>query len=120
MSGKTFFCPYCKRKLPGYFVPHGHGRVAVICFECHIEQQDIWPRKDNDGRGNAGWDPVRKILTEEMYQAWKLVEVHGLSHEQAGKILGISQQSVSARLKRAVKRAIRLRGSIARRGRYAS
>lgn len=120
MDPKMFFCPYCKRRLPSYFVPHGHARVVVICFECHIEQQDIFPRKDRDKREQMNGNPVRQILTEGMYQVWKLVCIDGLSHEQAGNILGISQQSVSAKLKRAVKRAIRVRGSIVSRDRYAS
>ncbi len=106
MSGGAFFCSYCKRVLPGYFVPLGHGRVPVICFECHIEQQDIHPRK----KVRPAPDLVRKILTEKMYLAWKLVCVDGLAHAEAARMLGISQQSLSARLSRAVKYAIRLRG----------
>ena len=112
MIGSEFFCPYCKRLLPGYFVPLGHGRVPVICFECHIEQQDIHPRK----KAKPTPDRVRKILTEKMYLAWKLVCVDGLAHADAARMLGISQQSLSARLGRAVKYAIRLRGSAVIRG----
>ena len=106
MAGGEFFCPYCKRFLPGYFVPLGHARVPVICFECHIEQQDIHPRK----RSGTAVDRVRKILSEKMYLAWKLVCVDGLAHADAARLLGISQQSLSARLGRAVKYAIRVRG----------
>ena len=113
MAGGEFFCPYCKRILPGYFVPLGHGRVPVICFECHIEQQDIHPRK----KARPAPDRVRKMLTEKMYLAWKLVCVDGLAHADAARMLGISQQSLSARLSRAVKYAIRLRGSAIIRGR---
>ncbi len=113
MTGGAFFCPYCKRVLPGYFVPLGHGRVAVICFECHIEQQDIHPRK----KARPVPDRVRKMLTENMYLAWKLVCVDGLAHADAAQMLGISQQSLSARLSRAVKYAIRLRGRAIIRGR---
>jgi len=112
MVGSEFFCPYCKRLLPSYFVPLGHGRVPVICFECHIEQQDIHPRK----KAKPSPDRVRKILTEKMYLAWKLVCVDGLAHADAARMLGISQQSLSARLSRAVKYAIRLRGSAVIRG----
>ena len=113
MVGSEFFCPYCKRLLPGYFVPLGHGRVPVICFECHIEQQDIHPRK----KAKPTPDRVRKRLTEEMYLAWKLVCVDGLAHADAARMLGISQQSLSARLSRAVKYAIRVRGRAIIRGR---
>ena len=41
----------------------------------------------------------------------KLVCVDGLAHAEAARMLGISQQSLSARLGRAVKYAVRLRGS---------
>jgi predicted DNA-binding protein (UPF0251 family) len=116
MAGSEFFCPYCKRLLPDYFVPLGHGRVPVICFECHIEQQDIHPRK----KTKPTPDRVRKILTEKMYLAWKLVCVDGLAHADAATMLGISQQSLSTRLSRAVKYAIRLRGSEFIRGRNES
>ena len=115
-----FFCPYCRRWLPGYFVPDGHARVSVICFECHIEQQDIHPRKDVRKKQQLRFDRVRDVLSEKMYTAWKLVYVDGLSHEAAANALGISQQSLSGRLGRAfsrsskgaVKHNIRLRGNI--------
>ncbi len=113
MAGGEFFCPYCKRLLPSYFVPLGHQRVAVICFECHIEQQDIHPRK----KSRSAPDRVRRILTAKMYLAWKLVCVDGLAHADAARMLGISQQSLSARLSRAVKYAVRLRESAIIRGR---
>ena len=116
MSRGEFFCGYCKRHLPGYFVPDGHARVAVICFECHMEQQDINPRKDSKAKEPMVPDRVRKVLTKKMYQAWKLVCVEGLSHEEAARRLGISQQSLSGRLSRAVKVAIMVRGSIIIRG----
>ncbi len=112
MATNQFFCPYCKRLLPSYFVPHGHARVAVICFECHIEQQDIHPRK----KRSPAADRVREVLSEKMYLAWKLVCVDGLSHSEAAGKLGISQQSLSARLSRAVKYAIRVRRSAFIRG----
>ncbi len=34
-------CPYCRRDVPDYFVPRCGARVPVICYECHIEQQDV-------------------------------------------------------------------------------
>lgn len=103
MSRSEFFCPYCRRNLPGYFVPDGHARVAVICFECHLEQQDINPRRDAQAEEPKVPDRFLKLLTRKMYQAWKLVCVEGLSHQKAAGRLGISQQSLSARLSRAVK-----------------
>ena len=123
MATCKFFCPYCRRWLPNYFVPGGHGRVSVICFECHIEQQDIHPRKDLRKKQRLLFDRVREVLSEKMYAAWKLVYVDGLSHEAAADELGISQQSLSGRLvrafskskslkKRAVKDNVRLRGNI--------
>ena len=116
MAMCKFFCPYCRRWLPVYFVPDGHARVPVICFECHIEQQDIYPRKDSHTKNH---DRLQELLSEKMYAAWKLVYVDGLSHEAAAGELGISQQSLSGRLsrvfswssKRAVKQSIRLRGN---------
>ena len=120
MAGERFFCPYCRRWLPNYFVPDGHARVSVICFECHIEQQDIHPRKDMRKKQQLFFDRVREVLSEKMYAAWKLVYVDGLSHEAAANALGISQQSLSGRLgrafsgssKRAVKHNVRLRGNV--------
>ena len=125
MARCKFFCPYCKRWLPDYFVPDGHGRVSVICFECHIEQQDIHPRKDLRKKQRLARDRVQEVLSEKMYAAWKLVYVDGLSHEAAADELGITQQSLSGRLvrafsksksfkKRAVKDNIRLRGNVVR------
>ena len=122
MAMYRFFCPYCRRWLPNYFVPDGHARVTVICFECHIEQQDIHPRKDPHKKQRFARDRVGEVLSEKMYLAWKLVYVDGLSHEEAAKLLGISQQSLSGRLsrafskslRRAVKDKIRLRGNIIR------
>ena len=113
MARGEFFCAYCKRVLPDYFVPLGHGRVPVICFERHIEQQDIYPRK----KARPAPDRVRQLLTANMYLAWKLVCVDGLAHADAAQMLGITQQSLSARLSRAVKYAIRVRGSAIIRGR---
>ena len=120
MAMYRFLCPYCRRWLPSYYVPDGHARVAVICFECHIEQQDIHPRKDSHKKQRLAFDRVREVLSEKMYLAWKLVYVDGLSHEVAAKLLGISQQSLSGRLCRAfgvskqgaVKDNIRLRGHL--------
>ena len=120
MAIYRFFCPYCRRWLPLYFVPDGHARVPVICFECHIEQQDIHPRKDVRKKQRLFFDRVREMLSEKMYAAWKLVYVDGLSHEAAAEELGISQQSLSGRLarafsrpaKRAVKDDVRLRGNV--------
>ena len=122
MATGRFFCPYCQRWLPVYFVPDGHARVSVICFECHIEQQDIHPRKDLRKKQRLFFDRVREVLSEKMYAAWKLVYVDGLSHEDAAGELGISQQSLSGRLarafsrpaKRAVKDKVRLRGNVIR------
>ncbi|NIA07878.1 MAG: hypothetical protein GWP14_09660 [Actinobacteria bacterium] len=122
MATCRFFCPYCRRWLPGYFVPEGHGRVSVICFECHIEQQDIHPRKNLRKKQRLVRDRVQEVLSEKMYLAWKLVYVDGLSHEAAADELGISQQSLSGRLSRAfsksaqcaVKDKVRLRGNIVR------
>ena len=120
MARGKFFCPYCRSWLPSYFVPDGHARVAVICFECHIEQQDIHPRKDLRKKQRFAHDRVGDLLSEKMYLAWKLVYVDGLSHEEAAKLLGISQQSLSGRLSRAfgvsrkgaVNDNIRLRGNV--------
>ena len=120
MAMYRFFCPYCRRWLPSYFVPDGHARAPVICFECHIEQQDINPRKDPSKKQRFTRDRVGELLSEKMYLAWKLVYVDGLSHEAAANELGISQQSLSGRLcrafgvskKRAVKDNIRLRGNV--------
>ena len=123
MAKCKFFCPFCRRWLPSYFVPEGHARVSVICFECHIEQQDIHPRKSwRETRKKQRFvrDRVGELLSEKMYLAWKLVHVDGLSHETAANELGISQQSLSGRLnrafavskKRAVKDNVRLRGNV--------
>ena len=125
MTTGKFFCPYCQRWLPGYFVPDGHGRANVICFECHIEQQDIHPRKALHRKQRFLRDRVQELLSEKMYLAWKLVYVDGLSHEDAADELGITQQSLSGRLsrafavsksfkKRAVKDEVGLRGNVIR------
>jgi DNA-directed RNA polymerase specialized sigma24 family protein len=108
--------------LPNYFVPDGHARVEVICFECHAEQQDVHPRKNSGKQQPSDFDRVRELLSEKTYAAWKLVCVDGLSHQAAAEELGITQQSLSARLarafsrsaERAVKDSIRLRDSIVR------
>jgi len=130
MANRKFFCPYCRRWLPSYFVPEGHARVSVICFECHIEQQDIHPLRNLRKKQQQMRDRVRELLSEKMYLAWKLVYVDGLSHEDAADELSITQQSLSCRLsrafavskslislkslKRAVKEKVRLRGNIIR------
>ena len=123
MATCRFFCPYCRRWFPNYFVPNGHSRVSVICFECHIEQQDIHPRKNLRKTQRLDRDRVQEVLSKKMYLAWKLVYVDGLSHEDAADELGITQQSLSGRLnrafskslkKRAVKDNIRLRGNAIR------
>ena len=89
MAMYRFFCPYCRRWLSIYFVPTGHARVAVICFECHIEQQDIHPRKDLRKKQHLARDRVAEVLSQKMYAAWKLVYVDGLSHEDAADELSI-------------------------------
>ena len=92
-----FRCPYCRRDLPDYFVPSGHQRVPVICFECHWERQDV--RKYVKRRHVPPPDPPPG-LTPRQYEAWRLTAVRGLSHQDAGTAMGISHQAVSRLLGR--------------------